>query len=238
LTAIWPNSPGARDRLITWIDLNAPFHGTWSETGRSPGEQRRRRAELRKLFVMGDRHGEIDEWPPARVKIERPFWIGACEVTNEQFARFDPGHDSRFESKNGYRPNAWGLHDMHGNVAEWTRSCYRPYPYTPGSERDGDGDSAPGRRVVRGGWWRDRPKRCRAGFRLSYPAWQGVYNVGFRVLCEAGAATLPRTSIGVNDQWQWPKTSERDASGGIRSWGLSPNLTINWTSASTCLAEA
>ena len=85
----------------------------------------------------------------------------------------------------GYRPNAWGLHDMHGNVAEWTRSCYRPYPYAPGSERDGD--SAAGRRVVRGGSWRDRPKRCRAGFRLSYPAWQGVYNVGFRVLCETGA---------------------------------------------------
>ena len=377
----------AWDRLITWIDLNAPFHGTWSETGWSPGEQRRRRAELRKLyagvdedpealadvaapriepvmpdpvadpqtpaiacpgwpfdaaeatrrqaaaadvarktvdlgnritldlvlvpggeFVMGDRHGEIDERPLARVTIERPFWIGVCEVTNEQFARFDPAHDSRFESKNGYqfgvegfelnrprqpvvrvswnramafcrwlskrtgrkftlpteaqweyacragsaesmsygdvdadfsgfanladvklrdfatnpytvyeplpqftryddwiprntrfndgglvtvevggyRPNAWGLCDMHGNVAEWTRSCYRPYPYAPGTDRNGD--SAGGRRVVRGGSWRDRPKRCRAGFRLSYPAWQGVYNVGFRVLCATGVA--------------------------------------------------
>jgi len=377
----------AWDRLITWIDLNAPFHGTWTETGRSPGEQRERRAAMRKLyagveedpeslasvapprvepvkpepipqtnvqefscpgwpfdakeaanrqaaaagqtggvrqtidlgngvamdfvlippgeFVMGDLAGQRDEHSLTRVKITRPFWMGICEVTNEQYARFDPTHDSRFESKNGYqfgvegfwlnrpqqpvvrvswnkaiaycrwlsqrtgrqftlpteaqweyacragsaramsygdvdndfsalanmadiklrdfatdpytiyrplkhftkyddwiprntdfddgglvtvdvggyRPNAWGLCDMHGNVAEWTRTTYRPYPYDLSDGRD---DTLPeGRKVVRGGSWRDRPSRCRSAFRLSYPAWQGVYNVGFRVICVA-----------------------------------------------------
>jgi len=79
-----------------------------------------------------------------------------------------------------YRPNAWGLHDMHGNVWEWTRSAYRPYPY-----RDDGGPSAAGERcVVRGGSWYDRPQRCRSAARLSYPAWQKVYNVGFRVTAE------------------------------------------------------
>jgi len=83
-----------------------------------------------------------------------------------------------------YKPNAWGLHDMHGNAWEWTRSAYRPYPW-----RDNDGRNAAdstGSKVIRGGSWRDRPKRCRSGFRLSYPAWQKVYNVGFRVVVESG----------------------------------------------------
>jgi formylglycine-generating enzyme required for sulfatase activity len=41
--------------------------------------------------------------------------------------------------------------------------------------------------VVRGGSWYDRAKRATSSFRLAYPAWQGVYNVGFRVVAPAGA---------------------------------------------------
>ena len=70
-----------------------------------------------------------------------------------------------------YQPNPWGLHDMHGNVAEWTSS-----PYEPGRSD---------RRVVRGGSWRDRPERATASFRLGYQPYQRVYNVGFRVLLPA-----------------------------------------------------
>jgi len=381
----------AWDRLITWIDLNTPYHGTWHEQIKDPGELRQRRRELRKLyagidedpeeviivkysprpetpaenaqskprgnrrpqsaiaipkcdgwpfdaaeakrrqaaagsaaertidlgggvsmelvlippgeFVMGDAAGCVDERPLTRVKIARPFWMGRMEVTNEQYARFDPTHDSHVESKNAYqfgvhgypldgprqpvvrvswkeamafcrwlsertgerftlpteaqweyacragtatsfwyggsdadfskfanmadaklsefasnpytvdqplknptkyddwipkdarfndgglvtvevgkyRPNPWGLHDMHGNVWEWTLSTYRPYPYRPDDGRN-DG-SARGRKVVRGGSWHDRPKRCRSAFRLSYPSYQVVHDVGFRIVC-------------------------------------------------------
>ena len=79
--------------------------------------------------------------------------------------------------------NAWGLHNMHANVAEWTLSTYRPYPY-----RDDDGRNDPmaeGRRVVRGGSFCDQPQRCRSAFRLDYPSWQKVFNVGFRVVASA-----------------------------------------------------
>jgi formylglycine-generating enzyme required for sulfatase activity len=64
---------------------------------------------------------------------------------------------------------------MHGNAWEWVRSAYAPYPYA---------DGAAGPRVVRGGSWRDRPSRCRSAYRLSYPSWRKVYNVGFRVIVE------------------------------------------------------
>jgi formylglycine-generating enzyme required for sulfatase activity len=367
----------AWDRIITWIDLNAPNHGTWAETTRVPPGQRERRLELRKLyggvvedceempektepqqiqpvmpeplrqlpvaqiklegwpfdsrealarqsaaqpvtrkidlggglaiefvripagsFIMGDPDGELDERPVAVVEIKEPFWMSRHEISNEQFARFNPSHDSRFEHRSSwifseeylgwplnqpqqpvvrvswnesmafarwlaeklgeevslpteaqweyacragagtplsfgdldtdfsrhanmgdlslrklategwrprapdlvareerfddgalvtapigsYLPNAWGLHDMHGNVAEWTRTAYRPYPYEVGDGRDSL--MAEGDKVVRGGSWRDRPKRCRSAFRLNYPPYQKVFNVGFRLVIE------------------------------------------------------
>jgi formylglycine-generating enzyme required for sulfatase activity len=80
-----------------------------------------------------------------------------------------------------YQANGFGLKDMLGNVAEWTRSEYRPYPY---SDADGRNELVPGRKVVRGGSWNDRPVRSTSSYRLAYPGWQRVYNVGFRVIVE------------------------------------------------------
>jgi len=105
-----------------------------------------------------------------------PEWRPACARVNDRHRVSSPV--GRFE------PNAWGLHDMHGNVAEWTQSAYVPYPY-----RDEDGRNAPGavtRRVARGGSWYDRPTRARSAFRVGYKPWLGVYNVGFRVVCTDG----------------------------------------------------
>jgi formylglycine-generating enzyme required for sulfatase activity len=85
-----------------------------------------------------------------------------------------------------YRPNPWGLHDMHGNAWEWTRSPYRTQLRT-----DVSGSIAPSEpRAVRGGSWRDRPHRATATARLGYPSWQRVFNVGFRVVCEDLPALL------------------------------------------------
>jgi formylglycine-generating enzyme required for sulfatase activity len=241
-------------------------------------------------FVMGDLEGCVDEYPQAVVTVDQPFYMGRFEVTNEQYAAFDPTHDSAYISvfnkdhsnrghavnrssqpvvrlswqeamafcawlseKTGrtftlpteaqweyacragtatalsygdvgadfarlanladkqvngltirdspdwipsipgvsdgsvvtnsvgrYAPNAWGLCDMHGNAAEWTLSTYKAYPY----KADGrDKVSPEGQKVVRGGSYYDRPKRARSAFRLSYPSWQRVHNVSFRVVC-------------------------------------------------------
>jgi len=79
-----------------------------------------------------------------------------------------------------YQANAWGLHDMHGNVWEWTRSAARPYPYRADDGRNINNGNT--KLIVRGGSWRDRPVRARSSVRLAYPHYQRVYNVGFRVV--------------------------------------------------------
>lgn len=87
------------------------------------------------------------------------------------------------ESVGRYIRSPWDLFDMHGNVWEWTRSVYQPYPY---QENDGRNDpqAGKGKRVVRGGSWYDRPYRATSSFRLPYRDYQKVYNVGFRVVME------------------------------------------------------
>jgi formylglycine-generating enzyme required for sulfatase activity len=95
-----------------------------------------------------------------------------------------------------YQPNLWGLHDMHGNAAEWTLSAYAAYPYRSDDGRNDITSDAP--RVVRGGSFYDRPNRCRSSFRLSYPAWQKVHNVGFRVVCEENGHELAQGHTSVD----------------------------------------
>ena len=79
--------------------------------------------------------------------------------------------------------NLWGLYDMHGNAAEWTRSDYAPYPYV-----DGDGRNAGSpekKKSVRGGSFASRPRDGTSSCRLGYWPWQKVYDVGFRVVLES-----------------------------------------------------
>lgn len=83
--------------------------------------------------------------------------------------------------RSAYKANPWGLYDMHGGVSEWTQSDYKPYPYASDGRNSGDLSKE---KVVRGGSWHERPKLARSGFRLMYPTWQKVHNVGFRVVIE------------------------------------------------------
>jgi hypothetical protein len=82
------------------------------------------------------------------------------------------------ERSGRYKPNAWGLYDMHGNVAEWTSTIIN-------SNYGLDFmDSREAQRVVCGGSWHDRPYRGASDFRQTYYPWQRVFDVGFRVVCE------------------------------------------------------
>ncbi len=147
------------------------------------------------------------EWEyAARAGSRGPMWWGETDANFGSFAnladwmlkyppgigRYVPAWRPADENVNdGYRvsapvgsfdANRFGLHDMIGNVAEWTLSTYRPYPYNAADGRD---DPAPeGRKVVRGGSWYDRPEYARSAFRKAYHPWQGVFDVGFRVIVE------------------------------------------------------
>ena len=52
-------------------------------------------------FVMGSIEGQSNEYPRALVKIDKSFWMGVTEVTNGEFAGFDPGHDTRYLDVHG-----------------------------------------------------------------------------------------------------------------------------------------
>jgi formylglycine-generating enzyme required for sulfatase activity len=77
-------------------------------------------------------------------------------------------------------PNAWGLHDVHGNVSEWCHDWFGPYTETPGP--DPTGPSAGAARVVRGGSWNDPTSDCRSATRFSLAPAQRSRAVGFRVV--------------------------------------------------------
>jgi len=83
-----------------------------------------------------------------------------------------------------YRPNAWGLHDMHGNVAEWCADRYAPYPAEPVT--DPTGGERGSYRVVRGGSWDKLPPYCRSACRTRLVEDYRSGAVGFRIVVEIG----------------------------------------------------
>ena len=81
-----------------------------------------------------------------------------------------------------YKPNAFGLHDMLGNVREWVADChilgYASAP-TDGTVRKHEG--ACEKRVVRGGAWLDGPSTARSAYRYSEVENMRNYQTGFRL---------------------------------------------------------
>ena len=81
-----------------------------------------------------------------------------------------------------YRPNAWGLHDMHGNVWEWTSDPH--CPYAPGPQTDPQPACASPLKVIRGGSWRFRADSARCALRYTHAPGDRGYSIGFRVVRE------------------------------------------------------
>ena len=80
--------------------------------------------------------------------------------------------------------NAFGLHDLDGNVAEWVNDWYGFDYYADSPVDDPQGPETGSYRVFRGGCWFDEERACRASARrFDFPINQ-FHNVGFRVVRE------------------------------------------------------
>ena len=105
---------------------------------------------------------------------------GADETYGWTEAFCDDGY-ARTAPVGSYQANGFGLHDVLGNVYEWTEDCWNE-SYT-GAPSDGSawetGNCS--RRVLRGGSWDILPRDLRSAFRYGYSTGSRVINLGFRV---------------------------------------------------------
>lgn len=106
----------------------------------------------------------------------RRSWSNAFPNYNDRF--WGPGPVASFPA------NPFGLHDMGGNVSEWTLDCWdESLAGTPADGRPRETGNC-SRRTIRGGSWFSNPDQARSATRLNAPQdWRGP-QVGFRVLRE------------------------------------------------------
>nr|VFJ72491.1 MAG: Formylglycine-generating enzyme, required for sulfatase activity, contains SUMF1/FGE domain [Candidatus Kentron sp. FW] len=162
--------------FVSWIDAMA--YVAW--LSRQTGEKYRLPSEA--------------EWEyAARAGTTTPFVTGHCIRTDQ--ANYDGGVDyagcgantGLYRGKTlpvGSLPaNPWGLHEMHGNVFEWTADCWHTNYH--GAPNDGsawgidNGEDC--LHMVRGGSWFNVPGYLRSAFRFWFYADITNNNLGFRL---------------------------------------------------------
>ncbi len=135
-------------------------------------------AETRKSYRLPSE----SEWEyAARAGTATPFHTGAAISTDQ--ANYRGGrYRERTTPVRTFAPNAFGLHDVHGNVWEWVADCpsftYRGAPDDGTAWTPGGGCPY---RVLRGGSWTDPSQNLRSANRISRAVGVRSFTAGFRV---------------------------------------------------------
>ena len=167
--------------IVTYGDANAFTHWAARKTGRRvrlPTEA---------------------EWEyAARAGTTTPWYGGKTEDDALAIGWFKPNAGIGTHAVGQKKANAFGLFDMSGNVYEWCRDVYAPYP--TGNVIDPEATTHPAgepeRRVLRGGSWVRDPKRGRSADRhRNTPGTRSAEN-GFRVAVYEDDSLAPNLGLG------------------------------------------
>ncbi|MGR0482793.1 MAG: formylglycine-generating enzyme family protein [Candidatus Electronema sp. V4] len=130
------------------------------------------------------------EWEYAcRASSESAWCFGDDEARLGEYAWYEKNSGKKTHPVGEKKANAWGLHDMHGNVWEWCADWYGADYYASSPKGNPTGLDSGSDRVVRGGCWCSTPISVRAAVRGGFTP--GILNgvLGFRV-----ALSLPASS--------------------------------------------
>ena len=122
------------------------------------------------------------EWEyAARAGAATEFLTGNIPADLDRYAWFAQNSGKQTQPVGGKQPNAFGLHDVFGNVYEWVQDCY--VDHHKGAPTDGKAvtGAAACPRVVKGGSYFSGPDNLRSADRGRFSADKGDVTLGFRV---------------------------------------------------------
>ncbi len=197
LPANLPRQPVSRvgyDRakaFCKWLDAELKAKGAISDDYevRLPTElewEFAARAGSNSAFFFGDVAADHGRYANLADKSLNKMRVGQGSVDYWRKSQFDDGAIGMREV-GGYLPNAFGLFDTIGNVAELTDSVWTTFGWQAGSkelEVQDDDVNALGRpsRVIRGGSWKDWPECATSTYRAPIAPYFKAADLGFRIV--------------------------------------------------------